>query len=208
MKLDDFESELYNYCVQEGIFLAGSERARQDVRFICRCLFNDYNKESLEKVKNLVGECGSVSELISTILNDCPDYVNGQAYGEISKIFPYHDARIISMVEKYNAENDSSYMINAYGYSCDCGSVKIGNNGLSVLYSNGYGDGAFTVFVAPAEYNLYRIESMFNYVGNFQLSKPGNLYSYDCGSSVLTKLQSGRYSVHSKDGTVLIVKFE
>ena len=106
MKLDDFESELYNYCVQEGIFLAGSERARQNVRFICRCLFNDYNKERLEKVKNLVGECGSVSELISTILNDCPDYVNGQAYGEISKIFPNHDARIMSMVEKYNAEND------------------------------------------------------------------------------------------------------
>ncbi len=212
MKFDNFESELYNYCLQEGLFFAGSEsareRARQDVRFICRCLFNDYNKESLEKVKNLVNECSTVSEFISTILNDCPDYVNGQAYGEISKICPYHEERIRNMIEKYNSENISSRMINAYGYTCDCGGVKIGNDGLSVLYSNGYGDGAFTVFVAPEEYYLDRIESMFEYVGTFQLSQPGNLYSNDCGSSVLTQLQPGRYSVYSKNGTVLIVRAE
>ena len=208
MKFENFESEFYNYCVKEGL-LFDDAYAKGKVSFSCKCLFDDYSKERQIMVKNLVNECSTVSEFISTILNDCPDYVSNQAYSEISKIFPNHDARIISMIEKYNAENDSSHKINAYGYSCDCGSVKIGNKGLSVLYSNGYGDGAFTVFVAPTCYDMYRIESMFEYVGTFQLSQPGNLYSYDCGdSSVLTELQPGRYNVYSMNGTVLIVKFE
>lgn len=208
MKFENFESELCNYCLQRGL-LFDDAYAKEKVNFLCRCLFDDFRKEKQIMVKNLVGECDTVSEFVSRILNDCPGYVSGQAYGIMSKIFPDHDKRIRSMIEKYNAENIPSRMINAYEYTCDCGSVKIGNNGLSVLYSNGYGDGAFTVFVAPTEYYVDRIESMFEFVGIFQLSQPGNLYSYDCGdSSALTELQPGRYKVYSKNGTVLIVRAE
>jgi len=85
-------------------------------------------------------------------------------------------------------------------YACDAGSLKIGNEGFSVLISNGVGDGEFNWAVTtdmPTDMDLQMCvqgERLF-------------IYDYDCkGGEPICGPLTGSFMVYSRDGDVCLHK--
>ena len=77
-----------------------------------------------------------------------------------------------------------------YTYTCDAGSLKVGNDEFQMLIGNGYGDGCFNVTISDEQ-----PEGDWEFVGSFQ-GKNVNIYSYDCAS----------HPIHNVTGTVHVYR--
>ena len=92
-----------------------------------------------------------------------------------------------------------------YEYSCDGGSIKIGNDEFSVHITNDYGDGTHKVYIFK-EKEISNIKPAdAKYVGSVR--GKFNIYEYDCGNEVLCKLE-GEYSVFKYVGSIYLSKWE
>ena len=99
-------------------------------------------------------------------------------------------------------------------YSCDGGTVMIGNKNFRVHIPNGYGDGDFSVkIVKTAEQReaFNKEYDNWDYKGSVEGDEI-NVYSYDClrGEELDDKRNilytlSGRYGVYSNRGKITLV---
>lgn len=85
-------------------------------------------------------------------------------------------------------------------YECDAGSLKIGNEGFSVLVPNGYGDGGFQWAITTDEPFAMKFECCIQGENLY-------IYDYDCGGGTpICGPFTGSFMVYSKDGDVLLHK--
>lgn len=89
-----------------------------------------------------------------------------------------------------------------FNYIADEGSLMLGTETFKARFTNGYGDGDFTVTIdenREADLNGWRFVE--DVEGKF------NIYDYDCsGAEVLTTLE-GRYGIYNHYGDMLLVKW-
>lgn len=90
-----------------------------------------------------------------------------------------------------------------FNYSADGGSLMLGTEAFKAHYSNGYGDGDFTVYIDesgkdPDEKRWKFIDSV---EGQF------NVYDYDGKSAEVLIALNGRYGVYNNHGDMLLVKW-
>lgn len=102
-------------------------------------------------------------------------------------------------------------------YDCDCGSITIGTKECRSNFSNGYGDGCFSVEVISTEKQKKTFNkhySKWRYVGSVE-GTGINVYDYDCldgdeledESHILFAL-SGRYGVYCNNGKIVLDKWD
>lgn len=92
-----------------------------------------------------------------------------------------------------------------YEYSCDGGTIKIGNDDFSVHITNDYGDGTHRVYIGT-EKEISNIEPAdAKYVGS--IKGKFNIYEYDCGNEILCNLE-GRYGISKYNGAIYLSKWE
>lgn len=90
-----------------------------------------------------------------------------------------------------------------FNYSTDGGSLMLGTEAFKAHYSNGYGDGDFTVFID--ESGKDPDEKRWKYVDSVE----GQFNVYDCDTKdaeVLTAL-NGCYGIYCYHGDMLLVKW-
>lgn len=89
-----------------------------------------------------------------------------------------------------------------FNYIADAGSLMLGTETFKARFTNGYGDGEFTVIIDEnREVDLNDWRFVEDVEGKF------NVYDYDCsGSEVLTTLE-GRYGIYNHCGDMLLVKW-
>lgn len=89
-----------------------------------------------------------------------------------------------------------------FNYIADTGSLMLGTETFKARFTNGYGDGEFTVIIDEnREVDLNDWRFVEDVEGKF------NVYDYDCsGSEVLTTLE-GRYGIYNHCGDMLLVKW-
>lgn len=84
-------------------------------------------------------------------------------------------------------------------YECDAGSIKVGVKGLSLLISNGVGDGCFSWEVTteePSEKHGWRFETCLQ-------GKNIQIFDYDCSDGIPYKEEfTGSFMVYTKNGNV------
>ena len=91
-----------------------------------------------------------------------------------------------------------------YRYSCDGGSLMIGNADFACHYPNEYGDGTHTVIVSEVN-EVKTPQDLYKFVGC--VIGKAKVYNYDCydekeredPENVLCEL-NGRYGVYAKKG--------
>ena len=102
-----------------------------------------------------------------------------------------------------------------YEYSCDGGTLMLGNKDFQVGFPNGYGDGRHSVYVGtdgrtvPDTFYGDRVRFVGSIEGEF------NVYSYDClrgdelidSDNILVTL-NGRYGVFSCEGYMFLEKWQ
>ncbi len=94
-------------------------------------------------------------------------------------------------------------------YSCDGGAVCIGTRNARTCFTNGYGDGTFTVTVYEGG---DRFDSDgWNFVGSVE-GDTINIYDYDCYTNDecdnnIALTLSGRYGVYIDRGSVALEKW-
>lgn len=102
-----------------------------------------------------------------------------------------------------------------YEYSCDGGSLMLGNKDFQVAFPNGFGDGGFPVYIGGPgrrvckEFHGDRVRFVGSIEGKF------NVYSYDClngdelvdSDNILVTL-NGRYGVYACEGYMFLEKWE
>lgn len=104
-----------------------------------------------------------------------------------------------------------------YNYSCDGGSLLLGNENFQCAYMNNYGNGTHKVFIKDKEDKLFKLYA--NDVYHFEGCIQGkfNVYAYDClhGQDLLEKENilitlSGIYGVYSfkRSGDMMLEYWE
>ena len=102
-----------------------------------------------------------------------------------------------------------------YEYSCDGGSLMLGNKDFQVAFPNWFGDGEFPVYIGTTGYTVCkefhgdRVRFVGSIEGEF------NVYSYDCLNGdelinpdyILVTL-NGRYGVYACEGYMFLEKWE
>lgn len=102
-----------------------------------------------------------------------------------------------------------------YEYSCDGGSLMLGNKDFQVAFPNDYGDGRHLVYIGttgrtvPDTFHGDRVKFVGSIQGEF------NVYSYDCleeselvdSDNILVTL-NGRYGVYACEGYMFLEKWE
>ena len=110
-----------------------------------------------------------------------------------------------NVLEEINRKYKGVRKMKMYKYSCDGGTIKIGNDDFSVHITNDYGDGTHKVYIGTEKEIFDRKPYDAKYVGSVR--GKFNIYEYDCGNEVLCKLE-GRYSVYKHAGTIYLIKWE
>lgn len=89
-----------------------------------------------------------------------------------------------------------------FNYIADAGSLMLGTETFKARFTNGYGDGDFTVTIDESgEIDLNNWHFVEDVEGKF------NVYDYDCSNAkVLTTLE-GRYGIYNRHGDILLVKW-
>lgn len=89
-----------------------------------------------------------------------------------------------------------------FNYIADAGSLMLGTETFKARFTNGYGDGEFTVTIDEnREVDLNGWRFLEDVEGKF------NVYDYDCSDpEVLTTLE-GRYGIYHHFGDMLLVKW-
>lgn len=101
-----------------------------------------------------------------------------------------------------------SKQFKAFKYSCDGGSLAIGNDKFQMRLPNGFGDGTHEVRIYNKEARVPT--TLYGYKPRYLGAVEGefNIYDYDCwykeelSEHILCTL-NGRYGVYSADGYVL-----
>lgn len=90
-----------------------------------------------------------------------------------------------------------------FNYSADGGLLMLGTEAFKAHYSNGYGDGNFTVYIDESG------KAPDNILWKFVDSVEGqfNVYDYDCGNAKILTTLNGRYGVYRNHGDMLLVKW-
>lgn len=114
---------------------------------------------------------------------------------------------------------ERGFIMKKYNYSCDGGSLLLGNENFQCAYMNNYGDGTHKVFIKNKEDKWSKLP-YGNYVNDayhFEGSVQGkfNVYAYDClhGQDLLEKENilitlSGRYGIYSvKHSGDMVIEF-
>ena len=67
-----------------------------------------------------------------------------------------------------------------YDYSCDGGSLMLGNRDFQVAFPNGFGDGEFPVYIGNTGYTVCKefYGDRVRFVGSIEGTF--NVYAYDC----------------------------
>lgn len=89
-----------------------------------------------------------------------------------------------------------------FNYIADAGSLMLGTETFKARFTNGYGDGKFTVTIDESgEVDLNNWQFVEDVEGKF------NVYDYDCSNAeVLTTLE-GRYGIYNRHGDMLLVEW-
>ena len=95
-------------------------------------------------------------------------------------------------------------MMKKYKYTCDGGSLLLGNENFQCAYMNDYGDGTHKVFVKDKGDKFPKVYTNDTYHFEGCVRGKFNVYAYDClhGQDLLEKENilitlSGRYGVYS-----------
>lgn len=155
--------------------------------FTMRCLLNesiyDY-KESIKIVESHIEKAETVDEFINLIMND--ERLEGnQGYWELAKETQTRGMYNI-LVKKYLGKICEKH----FQAISDCGGIKIGNNGCSVILNNG-GEENKDIYIINENIGL----SCLEFIGSVE-GDDINIYDYDCGNYSEVKL-SGRYGIYS-----------
>lgn len=106
-------------------------------------------------------------------------------------------------------------MIKHFTYSCDGGTIMLGNETSRVCLPNGYGDGEHRIEIRDIEDKDYSARDNMTWLGTVQ----GNnihVYDYDClhGEALTSKehilctLVAGRWAVYCKQGNILLEQWD
>ena len=108
-----------------------------------------------------------------------------------------------------------------YKYSCDGGSLLLGNENFTACYMNNYGDGTHHVYIrrrgeeTPKDWTGANFYSRLNFEGC--VTGKFNVYNYDCihneelsDKKNIIKTLSGRWAVYSvrENGDMLLEQWE
>ena len=86
-------------------------------------------------------------------------------------------------------------------YEADVGSLAISQDGFTVLFPNGYGDGAFPCYIRDSEAS----EDGFRYVGSFISNGGAHICAHDCHPDwIAAELPAGEWSVWANNGKMLL----
>lgn len=88
-----------------------------------------------------------------------------------------------------------------FNYSTDGGSLMLGTKAFKAHYSNGYGDGKFTVYIDENGNDPDNWKFVDSVEGQF------NVYDYDTNDAEILTTLSGRYGIYCKHGNMLLVKW-
>ncbi len=171
-----------------------------------QCIFNEFNagyeKENqtayLDFLKRLLRQAADTDDFVSRYLDK-----------ETAKEHGYYTSQgYQEALRKYRYDETWYYIRECFGTKCqkswsDAGGLKIGDDKVSILISNGYGDGEMRFAVLNA--NEFYLD-LLSYFTMIEVKEPINIYSYDCGDAVAETLEQGRYSIYSGRGFVAIVK--
>lgn len=102
-----------------------------------------------------------------------------------------------------------------YEYSCDGGTLMLGNKDFQASFLNGFGDGCFPIYIGtlgrsvPKEFHGDRVRFVGSIEGEF------NVYSYDwlkgdelVNSDNILATLNGRYGVYACEGYMFLEKWE
>lgn len=89
-----------------------------------------------------------------------------------------------------------------FNYIADAGSLMLGTETFKARFTNGYGDGGFTVTIDEnGKVDLKDWCFVEDVKGKF------NVYDYDCSDAqVLTTLE-GHYGIYNRNGDMLLLKW-
>jgi hypothetical protein len=162
-------------------------------QFLKDCLFNPVFPEMKETIEHHLSVASDTRDFIELVLTD-DSLKNTQAYAVLSRN-EAPEKHWYKVREMFGEKEFKTYS--------DAGSVKIGNDGFSVLISNGYGDGVTRVAIFDDKKD-FNAEMM-----NFKTSIDGcfNVYSYDCGDDVSVRL-NGRYGIYAYEGFIAFEKWD
>lgn len=158
-------------------------------------IFEDYSdvpKETPQKMQAMFEAAEDLDDFQGKILESTdPDITMTQAYAVLSKRTEGHWYRIRAMMGDRCRKTYS-----------DAGSLKIGNEGFSILLNNHHGDG-------ETRYAVFNREEWNNDMATFETSVEGtfNIYTYDCGDAVAETL-TGKYGIYIYDGIVIFEHWE
>ena len=89
-------------------------------------------------------------------------------------------------------------------YVCDAGSIKVGVNGMSLLISNGIGDGRYSWEVTtdkPSWRDGWKFETCLQ-------GKDIQIFGYDCnGGTPYPEKFTGAFMVYTKEGAIKFYKW-
>lgn len=89
-----------------------------------------------------------------------------------------------------------------FNYSADGGSLMLGTETFRARFTNGYGDGEFTVTIDEnGEVDLHGWCFVEDVEGKF------NVYDYDFGNAEILTTLEGRYGIYNCYGDMLLVKW-
>ena len=91
-----------------------------------------------------------------------------------------------------------------YEYSCDGGSIKLGNEQVNIHLPNGYGDGSFDIYIGSEDEIDIPKEATFigSIEGKFYV------YGYDCSNSQILCELEGTYAISRYEGTIYLERWE
>ena len=89
-----------------------------------------------------------------------------------------------------------------YIVSCDMGSIKIYNKGLSCFFSNGIGDIPTTVKIYDKQGDMTAFNK-YDFLGHFTVKTKAFLSGYDCEDDPIYEFKKGRYFVYLSKRSVI-----
>lgn len=150
------------------------------------------NNERYEVLNSILEESKDTEDFCERVLA-CEDVKNTQLYSEISKY--YKDDKHWYRVREILGD--------VFKTESDAGGLKVGNDNFSIVIPNGEGDGVTRVRIFNREESESINYDMMEYF--ITLNGEFNIYSYDCGNSVLKTL-NGKYQAFYYGGMISLVE--
>lgn len=160
--------------------------------FLRRCMDCEHSANQ-ELVNVCVADAKDVEEFIDLYLSH-KEEVGSQFYDEL--LMRERPNRFFYAIREQYGDRQ-------FKTCSDAGSVRIGNDSLSILIPNGYGDGITRVAIFDkAEFVL---DNLMCYYTSISTSS-AHVYDYDCDGGQPIRTISGNYAVYRAYGFVALVK--